>query len=105
MDDSPSLPGDPQLERMAEQFVVDEQLYFPFEHAGSFRSRLSEWTLSQAAQKPFFAALLAAIIACESARQAGIRPANDAEVAKKREAELASRRYVEIALETLRLGG
>ncbi|GAA5971282.1 hypothetical protein JCM8115_005492 [Rhodotorula mucilaginosa] len=99
------LPSKRELERMAEQFVVDEQLYFPFEHAGSFRSRLSEWTLSQAAQKPFFAALLAAIIACESARQAGIRPANDAEVAKKREAELASRRYVEIALETLRLGG
>lgn len=94
-----------QLEKMAEQFVSDEQLYFPFEHAGSFRNRLTEWNLSQAAQKPFFSALLAAIMACESARQASVRPANQADGAKKREAELASRRYVEVSLETLRLGG
>ncbi|GAA5872573.1 hypothetical protein JCM3774_006855 [Rhodotorula dairenensis] len=99
------LPSKRELEKMAEQFVADEQLYFPFEHAGSFRDRLNEWNLAQAAQKPFFAALLAAIIACESARQASVRPANQAEGAKKREAELAARRYVEISLETLRLGG
>ncbi|GAA5978115.1 hypothetical protein JCM10908_004234 [Rhodotorula pacifica] len=99
------LPSKRELAQMAEQFIVDEQLYFPFEHAGSFRRRLSEWSLSQAAQKPFFAALLAAIVACESAWQVTLHPATEAGETKKREAEVASRRYVEISIETLRLGG